>query len=117
VDVALSFEQAAIKVEKEREFAELRDAITRIFAPDKVERFLDRLRKESVRIRDFDSVLAVAALEQADQELSKSGKSARQWYQELTTSDQAQLREFYLFKVEEVDPTVRAKYQKLYRYY
>ena len=47
--------------------------------------------------------------------LAKLG--AQKLYQALTVSDQAQMREFYLSKVEEVDPVMRTKFQQLYRYY
>jgi len=42
---------------------------------------------------------------------------AQSLYQPLTISDQAQLREFYLSKVEEVEPRLPTKFQQLYRYY
>jgi hypothetical protein len=35
----------------------------------------------------------------------------------LTVSDQGQIRELYLSKIEEVDPALRARFGKLYRYY
>jgi len=110
----VAFEQAAIKVAREQEFGELRDALNRVFAVE-VERFLKRLQSKGIRIRDFDLVLASGVLEPLDESLAKSG--ARRLYEALTTSDQGQMREFYLFKLEEVEPALRSKYQKLYRYY
>ena len=112
----MSFEQAAIKVAKEKEFGELKAALIRVFARERVEQFLKRLQSKGIRVRDFDLMLASGALEQVDDSLGKSGVG-RRLYQGLTVSDQAQMREFYLSKVEEVDPTLRAKFQKLYRYY
>ena len=50
-----------------------------------------------------------------DDTLAKSG--AQKLYQALTVSDQAQMREFYLSRVEEVDSALRTKFQQLYRYY
>ena len=47
--------------------------------------------------------------------LAKLG--AQTLYRALTVSDQAQIREFYLTRVEEVDPGLRRKFQQLYRYY
>ena len=47
---------------------------------------------------------------------NKAG-TARTLYEALPVSDQAQVREFYLSKVEEVDPALRAKFHKLYQYY
>ena len=113
----MGFEQAAIKVQKEREFGELKAALGRIFAAESAERFLKKLQGKGVRIRDFDLVLASGVFEELDDALAKPGNDGRKLYQELTTSDQAQLREFYLSKIEEVEAGLRAKYQKIYRYY
>jgi hypothetical protein len=111
----MTFEQAAIKVAKEKQFGELKSGLTRIFAPELVERFLKGLQSKSIRIRDFDLVLTSGVLERLDDGFASSG--ARKLYDVLPTPDQAQIREFYLSKIEEVDPGLRAKYQKLYRYY
>jgi hypothetical protein len=113
----MSFEQAALKVEKEAEFEELKGAIIRAFAPDKVERFLKQVRSNSLRVRDLDGVLSKKVVEKGDDALAKSGKTAQELYQALTLSDQAQMREFYLSKLEEVSPELRAKFSKLYQYY
>jgi hypothetical protein len=43
--------------------------------------------------------------------------SAWQLYQALPLSDQAQMREFYLSKLETVDIALRHKFKKLYQYY
>jgi len=113
----VGFKQSAIKIEREKEFGELRAALSRIFAPEKMGQFLKLLQTKGVRIRDFDLVLASGALEQLDEELANSSKTARKLYQELRTSDQGQMREFYLSEIEEVEPLLRARFQKLYRYY
>ena len=113
----MGFEQAGIKVQREKEFGELKAAFTRIFVPEKAEQFLSKLQKKGVRIRDFDLVLASGVLEQLDDSLAKPDNGARKLYQELTTSDQAQIREFYLSRIEEIEPGLRTKFQKLYRYY
>lgn len=110
----MGFEQAAIKVEKEAEFEELKSAIERAFQPKSVEQFLKRLSRANLRVRDWHAVLAKSVLEKTD---SLSGKKALQLYQALSLSDQAQMREFYLFRVEEVDPELRTKFHKLYQYY
>ena len=113
----MGFEQAALKVEKEAEFEELKGAVVRVFAPEKVERFLKQMRSHDLRMRDVDGVLAKRLLEKVDEVLAKSGKSAQGLYDALPVSDQAQMREFYLSKLEEVVPELRARFQKLYRYY
>ncbi len=111
----VSFQQVAIRVEKEKEFEELKGAIERALDPVRVERFLRRVRKSGARIRDLEAILARGVFERVDDTLAKLG--AQKLYQALTVSDQAQMREFYLSKVEEVDSALRTKFQQLYRYY
>ena len=111
------FQQAGIGVEKLGEFAQLQTALDRIFCAGTVESFLRLLQRKGVPIRDFDRVLREKLLEQADPELAKSGRSARQWYDTISVGDQAQIREFYLTALEAVDLALREKFKKLYRYY
>jgi hypothetical protein len=111
----VSFQQAAIRIEKEKEFEELRGAIDRAFGPEVIEKFLKRVRKSGARIRDLEVILARGVFEKVDDTLAKLG--AQTLYRALTVSDQAQMREFYLTRVEEVDPELRGKFQQLYRYY
>jgi len=111
----VSFQQVAIRVEKEQEFEELKGAINRAFAAEAVERFLKRVRRSGARIRDLEAILARGVFEKVDSSLAKLG--AQKLYQALTVSDQAQMREFYLTRVEEVEPKLRTKFQQLYRYY
>ena len=113
----MGFQQAAIKVEDEKEFEELKGSISRAFGQDKVEQLLKRVRRNGNRVRDLESALAKGVFEQVDDILAKSGKTERGLYESLALSDQAQIREFYLSKVEEVDSKLRTKFQKLYRYY
>ena len=110
--MTVSFEQAAIKVEKEQEFSRLRAAVEQAFLPDKAERFLKQLDRKGIRVRDFDAVLAKRVLENFVAELN-----AKQLYEALPISDQAQMREFYLSKLEGVDVALRHKFKKLYQYY
>jgi len=104
----MAFEQAAIKVEKTQEFAALRAAIEQAFRPEKVEQFLKQLDRKGIRVRDLDAVLAKRVLQESN---------AQQLYQALTLSDQAQLREFYLSKLETVAQALRHKFKTLYQYY
>ena len=114
---AVGFERATIKVGREKEFEELRGVITRVLGSDSVERFLKRLNRDNLRVRDWEAVLAKGIVEKVDEESAKSGKTVRSLYEVLTVSDQAQMREFYLSKIEEVSPELRAKFHKLYQYY
>jgi hypothetical protein len=109
------FEKAEIKVDRQKEFEELKSAIDRAFASDKVERFLNRMHSMDVRVRDLEAVLAKGILEYANG--VKPAIVCRALYEALTTADQAQMREFYLSKIEELDPALRTKFKKLYQYY
>jgi len=110
----VKFEQGTIKVEKEREFGNLKAAIQKAFAADRVTKYLKELDSRKIRVRNLDAVFAADAIDRAAGE--KAG-TARSLYNLLPVSDQAQVREFYLSKVEEVDPALRAKFHKLYQYY
>jgi len=110
----VSFEQAAIKVEKAQEFARLQKAVEQAFLQDKVEKFLKQLDRKGIRVRDFDAILAQKVLETV---VAEAGLDAKQLYQALPVSDQAQIREFYLSKLEGVDIALRHKFKKLYQYY
>jgi hypothetical protein len=109
----MAFEQATIRIEKPQEFAALQSAVERAF--ENAERFLKQLDRKGIRVRDFDGVLAKRVLEEVTG--AKSELNALQLYQALPLSDQAQMREFYLSKLEAVDVALRHKFKKLYQYY
>jgi hypothetical protein len=111
--MTVGFEQAAIKVERTQEFARLQAAIEQAFLPDKVEQFLKQLDRKGIRIRNLDAVLAQKVLER----FGEPGLNAQQLYQSLPLSDQAQIRELYLSKLEGVESGLRHKFKKLYQYY
>ena len=111
----VSFEPTVIRVEREKEFEGLKDAIDRALDPERVGKFLKRVRRSGARIRDLEIILARGVFEKVDDVVAKLG--AQNLYQALTVSDQAQMREFYLSRVEEVEPGLRTKFQQLYRYY
>ena len=113
----MSFEQAAIKVEKEAQFAELKSAIERAFAAGTVEKLLKKLDSKGTRIRDFDSVLEKEAIEHVDGMLRGARKTAKGLYQDLTLTDQGQMREFYLSKLEGVEEALRHRFKRVFQYY
>jgi hypothetical protein len=100
-----------------QEFGELQAAIERVFRPESTRKFLMRIAGRSLRIRDFDGVLAQQCIEHVDSALHQAGKAAKSIYDALPMSDQAQMREFYLSKLEQVDKETRYKFKKLYQYY
>ena len=116
-EVRVPFQQPNLQVEKPEEFEQLRSALARIFASDSVVTFLRMLQRKGVPIRDFDRVLNERLIEAVDTRLAKSGRRAKQLYEAITVSDQAQMREFYFTTLEEVALPLREKFSKLYRYY
>jgi hypothetical protein len=113
--MAPGFQQATIKVENEAVFSELRGAIDRAFTAPQVEKFLRELKKKGLGVRDFDAVLAGGFIERADATLAKAGKTAKGLWQSLPLSDQGQVKEFYLVRLEQVDVKWRAKFATVYR--
>jgi hypothetical protein len=113
----MAFEQATIKIEKQQEFGKLQGAVEQVFLPDKVERFLKQLDRKGIRVREFDAILSGRVLEDVLGGPANSDLNAEHLYKALPVSDQAQMREFYLSKLEGVDIALRHKFKKLYQYY
>ena len=112
--MTVTFQRAPIKIEKEQEFSRLQAAVEQAFLPEKAVKFLKQLDRKGIRVRDFEGILAARLLENA---AGDSGLAGQQLYQALPVSDQAQMREFYLSKLEGVDIALRHKFKKLYQYY
>ena len=113
----MAFQQAPMQVQKTEEFGELKSVIERVFAEGVLERFYKKLQSRDLRVREFEKVLEQRIFEEVDSGLSQSGKTAKQLYGALPVSDQSLIREFYLERIEKVDPELRQKFQKIYRYY
>jgi len=113
----MAYQQAQIAVTKTEDFEQLKSALERIFSSAAVEKFYGKLQSRTVYVREFEKILDLGILESVDSALAKSGKPAKTLYESLSVSDQALMREFYLEQIEKVDPKVRQKYQKVYRYY
>jgi len=101
------FEQATLPVLNEKTFAEVIQALNESFSARKVEDLLHRIKRAGLRARDFEGVLRKGLL----------GKETPAQYTELGNSDQGQIREKYLWLVEQVAPELRARFLKVYAYY
>ena len=106
-----TFQRAPIKVEKEQEFGRLQAAVEQAFLPEKAAGFLKQMDRKGIRIRDFDALLAQRVLD------GDTAQNSQQLYQSLALTDQAQIRELYLSKLEGIDSALRYKFKKLYQYY
>jgi hypothetical protein len=116
-EAAMAFQQAPMQVQKIEEFEQLKSVIERVFAVGVLERFYKKLQSRDLRVREFEKVLEQRIFEEVDSSLSQSGKAAKQFYSALPVSDQSLIREFYLERIEKVDPKLRQRFQKIYRYY
>jgi hypothetical protein len=101
------FQQAAIAVQNETEFAQLHAQIDATFDARNVEVLLDRASRAKLRIRDYEGVLKRGLL----------GKGASALHWALPVSDQALTRERYLRLVEAVAVELRQRYFRVYAYY
>jgi len=108
----MAFTQAQIPVENAEVFSKLKDSIAQALSAQHVERFLQVADATGLRIRNVEGLLAKSVF---DKVVPPQG-GANNLYKQLSASDQAQIREFYLTQVEEVDPALRGKYRKLYQY-
>jgi len=112
----MAYQQAQIAVQKTDDYEALKSAIDRIFGSSALEKFYSRLQSKSISAREFQRIAASGIFEQVDATLARSGKTAKELYESLTVSDQALMREYYLELIEKVDPKLRQKYSKVYRY-
>ncbi|MHB8302531.1 MAG: hypothetical protein ACYDC6_06815 [Acidobacteriaceae bacterium] len=101
------FQQATIPIENPAVFEPVKSAIDAAFASASVGKFLQRVERARLRVRDFEQVLHQGLL----------GDSAKTGYAQLGDSDRGQIREMYLRAVEQVAQEVRGKYLKVYAYY
>jgi hypothetical protein len=113
----MAFQQAQIPVQKTEEFEQLKAIIEHAFTGAGAEKFLRKLDSNNVRIRDFEKAVDKKIFEAVGPASARNGKPAKQLYEALALSDRALIREFYLERIEQVDPSFRERFQKIYRYY
>ena len=109
----MPFVQATIPVENTEVFSQLKGLIAAALAPTAIERFLQGVQKSKRPVRHFEEILAAGIFERASGAEVVKGSA---WYGELSPSDQGQIREFYLTRIEQVEGAVREKFSKVYRY-
>ena len=102
-----NFDQPVLPIADPDRYKAVHAAIDAAFSSAKVSTFLQSLSSHSVRIRDFESVIANGLL----------GQNIKSEYNNLGNADQGQIREFYLASLEKVAPALREKFFKLYAYY
>jgi len=109
-----TFEQATIAIDNAEVYGLLRGIFESLFSTE-IESFLKAVRRKGLLIRHYEAVLASGAMEKGSRTLKQMGTTARALYEALPTSDQAQVREFYLVRLEQVEEAVRRKFHQVYR--
>ena len=108
----MGFEQATIPIQKQREFQQLKTAIDAAFSAPLAEKFLDSVKGKGLQVRNCEGVLAAGLIEKIYPAL---GAPAKSLYEALSLTDQGQMREFYLERLEKVPSELRAKFNAIYR--
>jgi hypothetical protein len=109
----MGFEQATIPIANAEAFGHLKDLVEKALQPANAAKLLAGVAKQGLVVWNVNEVLAKSLLEKA---AGMGVGQAQKWYRELPLSDQAQVRELYLTRVEQVDPELRQKYKKAFRY-
>jgi hypothetical protein len=107
----MAFEQAGIAVQS-TEFEKLKDLINSALSTANINKFMKAVDNNGFLIRQIEEILDRGLLNK----VVSGSASALELYKKMPASDQGQLREFYLTRIEEVAVEVRKKYQKIYRY-
>ena len=109
-----TFEQATIPIDNAEVYGLLRGVFESLFSSES-ESFLKAVRRKGLLIRHYEAVLASGAMEKVSRTLQQMGTTARALYEALPMSDRAQVREFYLVRLEQVDEPTRRKFHQVYR--
>jgi hypothetical protein len=107
------FSQAPIEVENEAVFVELKAAIENAVNA-RAEDFLHLVWRFGLSIRQFEQLLRERVFEQLPG--ARPSRPCQELFQELGSSDQGQIREFYLTRIEEIPAELRTRYAKVFRY-
>ena len=106
----MAFEQAGIAVQS-AEFTKLKIIVERALTVG-AEKFLGSVQSEGLLIRQYEEILNKGLFDKT----IGGAEPAKELYGKMPASDQGQLREFYLTRLEQLDTALRQKYKKIYRY-
>ena len=109
----MAFVQATIAVQSSETFAKLKAAVESALSPANVDAYLKGLSKAGLKVREFERALEKSVLEQANG--GRQGDAAT-LYNQLPVSDQGQMREFYLTRIEQVPSEIRTRHRKVFQY-
>jgi hypothetical protein len=105
--LSATYRQPVLPISNPPAFGAVHGAIESAFSKSRVAGFLESIEHKGLRIRNFEDVIGKGLL----------GSPAGIEYGQLDNGDQGQIREFYLARLEQVEPELRQKFFKLYAYY
>ena len=114
------FKQATIPIQNAAAFDELKGMVDEVL--QRPERLLRLLTRRRVTVREFERIAAQNLLEKAQDDRgwlarlagSPQGGRAAKLYGSLPVSDQAQFREYYLTRVEQIGDDLRGRYREAF---
>jgi hypothetical protein len=115
------FKQATIPIQNAAAFEELRGMVETVLV-QRPERFLRLLKRRRLIVRDFEHIAEQKLLERVQDDRGwlarlaspPSGGQAAKLYASLPVSDQAQFREYYLTRVEQIGDDLRSQYREAF---
>ncbi|MGH9557348.1 MAG: hypothetical protein ACRD2Y_16150 [Terriglobales bacterium] len=115
------FKQATIPIQNSAAFEELRGVVEAVLE-QRPERLLRMLKRRRLTVREFERIAAQNVLEEVQDDRGwlarlasppSAGRVAK-LYGSLPVSDQAQFREYYLTRVEQIDDDLRGRYREAF---
>ena len=114
------FKQATIPIQNAVAFDELKGMVEEVL--QRPERLLRLLTRRRVTVREFERIAAQNLLEKVQDDRgwlarlagSPRGGRAAKLYGSLPVTDQAQFREYYLTRVEQIGDDLRGRYREAF---
>ena len=115
------FTQATIPIQNAAAFDELKRMVEEVLQ-GRPERLLRLLARRRLVVRDFERIAAQSLLEKAQDDRGwlarlasapPEGRAAK-LYRSLPVTDQAQFREYYLTRVEQIGEDLRSRYREAF---
>jgi hypothetical protein len=107
------FQQATIPIQNAEAFTQLKTLIATAVSPANAPKLLAAIVSANLVAWKLEEIFRRSLLEKS---AGVAVAQAQALYGQLPVSDQAQIREFYLTCIEQVDGAVRQKYKKAFRY-
>jgi hypothetical protein len=109
----MAFQQATIPVQNAEAFGKLKSLIETAVSAANAPKLLKEIVGAGLTVWKLEAMLPKSLLEKV---AGVPAEQSAKWYSEMSLSDQGQIRELYLTRIEQIEGSVRDKYKKAYRY-